>query len=204
MSSPDSDRFLKAATFLAIIVAIVGGSFYFGAMMDSDDDSEEPVRIEVRARSAASTGAEESRTAAGVQTPAPEAPPADTADPPIQRMRDPMSASLLSMATRPTILPESELASVEEEMALALPDLDGCWRGAVGENATEAKVFVHFTVDDNGEVADLNVRSKGIGVPSANPCFEGATKKRVFGNTEPGTSVYWPIILDPESGPRLR
>ena len=204
MSSADSDRFLKIATFAAIVVAIVGGSFYFGAMLRNDEGGggEEVIQREVQvqpARTATAPVRTGSSTSAASE-------PATTAasDSPIQPHRDPMSGALLDMATRPTVLPDSELAGVEDELELVLQGLDRCWRGAVGDNATEGRVYLHFSVDENGEVADLSVRNKGIGVPSVNTCFTDVVSKRVYGDTEPGTSVYWPIILDPESGPRLR
>ena len=115
-----------------------------------------------------------------------------------------MTATLLNTLARPKVMPESEVTGVEEELELVLPAFERCWSAAVGENRRDAQVNVHFTVDESGEVADLSVRPKRLGVPSANACFADALSKRVFGNSEPGTSVYWPILLDPETGPRLR
>lgn len=207
MSEPTSDRLLKIATFFAILFAIIGGSFYFGAMRGGGGSSDASVQRDARAEPArVTTAVERGRTTAApsASVAEPESVSESTSDAPMQPLRDPMSAALLSMATRPNVLPESQVGSVEEELKLALEDLERCWRGAVGDNATDAKVFVHFTVDENGEPADLTVRSKGIGVPSVTPCFVDAARKRVYGNTEPGTSVYWPIVLDPESGARLR
>ena len=208
MSSPGNDLPLRILTFIAIVFAIVGGSFYFGAVLRDDKPRRvEPDRTEVEtparapARASSTPAPRDSGRTADRSEPAEEQ---EASDGPMQPQRDALSPALMSMATRPTVLPEEELAGVEEELALGLEDIDRCWRGAVGDNATEGKVFVHFTVDENGEVADLTVRSKGIGVPSVNICFTDAAGKRVFGNTEPGTSVYWPILLDPETGPRLR
>ena len=202
MSSPDSDRFLKIATVVAFVALVIGGSFYFGAVLRTDDPAPSADQAPVRAAGRGAPPATAGHSGADADSEAAQAVVDDSQ--PIRRLKDPMSGPMLAMATRPTVLPATELAGVEEELSLALPDIQLCWKGAVGENASDSKLFVHFSVNEDGEVADLTVRSKGIGVPSVHTCFSDMVGKRVFGNTEPGTSVYWPIILDPETGPRLR
>jgi hypothetical protein len=208
MSQPNDDRFLKIATFGAIIALIVGGSFYFGTVLGPSDSGSS-------SGGGASAGPVARAHQARVAPANPSAPPASAVeavgsdavdeDAPNPLVRAPMAPSVLDLATSPRVMPSSELASVEEELALALPDIEDCWRAAVGpEPKREGKVFIHFTINDDGEPADLTVQSKGIGEPAMLPCVKTAAERRVYGNSGVDTTVYWPVTLDPEKGAQLR
>ena len=210
MSSPDSDRFLKIASIVAV-VALAAGAFLYLRTMFGTDDAEPATTPTVM------EGKRLAPIRAGVSTPPPapastpagvvpaergEAPPAPRASAGAQFA--PLTATILETLTRPKVVPDTQFGSVETELELALPAVERCWSEAVGDKRRDSQVNVHFKVDENGEPTGLTTRTKRVGVASVNACFADAVRERVFGDTEPGTTVYWPILLDPELGPQLR
>ncbi len=184
MSTAKNDRFLKIVTGVAIVAAILGGAMYMGGVMSPAPSvtptMDKPGEAQVSTRAAA---------------PSPAG---------LEGARAPRGPSLMEMATRPKVLPENELAAVRPAMEALLPDVETCWHQAVGDSPSrDAKVFVKFEIGTEAGATDLEVESKGIGMPVMHECIKALFSDRGFSGAAAGTTVFWPLILDPDSGVSL-
>jgi len=184
MSTVKNDRFLKIATGVAIVALIIGGAMYMGGLLGPATSvppaMDKPTETQVTTRAA-------SQAPAG-----------------LEGVKAPRGPSLMEMATRPKILPGSELAAVRPVMEAMLPDVETCWHQAVGDSPSrDAKVFVKFEIGAEARAAGLEVESKGIGKPVMHECIKGLFDGYEFPGAAEGTTVFWPVILDPDSGVSL-
>ena len=185
MSSPDSDRFVKVAAGVAIIAAVVFGSLYLGTLFGPTSTST----------------TDPPSTTKDTVLPAKVERPAPSGGGGLQGVGAPNLPMVMEMATRPTVKPDSEKDGVRAELTRVLVDFEQCWHDAVGTSPSrKARFFVHFTVGDEGKPTESSVQTKGVGDPDMDICLRAVLETTAYASTKPGTTVYWPIQLDPKDG----
>lgn len=201
MNPPESDRILKLATLVALVVLVVAGSFYFGALPRKEGPSA-PVGLPAHGKPGiAPAGGAVGPAKPGAASDGSSQAPART----VAGRSAPAAGVLLDMATTPTVLPKTWTTAVEDVLAPALPSLSACWHEVAGSKpAREGRLILHFEVGDDGRPADLEVSTRGGGADGGKACFERVAGKLDFGGVAAGTSVFWPVVLDPRAGARLR
>ena len=211
MSSDNpSDRFVRILAGVAIIAAIVGGSLYFNAVFSPDappPDRELPGIPAARAPTAPASGF--SSTAASDPGAAPADADADGGEP-VARV-DILSGThgvvlpgAMDLRTRAVVQPDSQRAAVKEALSEALPELERCWKSFEGEQpARSARLLLGFVVAGDGSTSEVEITARHLAEPAINACASDVVKALDI-SAEAGTSVLWPIELDPEEGATLR
>jgi len=83
-----------------------------------------------------------------------------------------------------------------------LDEVETCWRDRVDDPDRSAKVFVHFRVAE-GTSSGISVQVDGVRDAGLDACVRDLIGGLDVGTLSEGTTVYWPIKLDPKLGASL-
>jgi hypothetical protein len=214
-SDAPKDLMLKVATAVAMLVVIVGGSLYMGAVMAPDKPTAtsplravatEPipttptgVRPDIRDLRPPSEG---KGVGPGIDPDPDEPEESEEADSAVVLMPALSLPGVIALATRPVVLPASQLDDARSLLESQLDAVETCWRDQVEDPQTSAKVFVHFRVTD-GRAAGVSVQLDGVREPLIGSCVRDLMKGLDVSGLDDGTSIYWPIKLDKKLGALL-
>ncbi len=199
--TPDN-TLLKVLGAVAIVLVIVGGSLYMGALLAPEQEAPKvkakivkpvtPVPIDAPVQVSVKPSGPKA---------APPAPPDDN-ETPFTGLSAPTLPGVADLATRPVVLPSSDRPAAQALMEANLEALDGCWRDAAEEADRSGKLFVHFRVRD-GAMDELQITTKHVGDPTFEVCATNLVRGFDVGALEDGTSVFWPVELDKKHGAKL-